>query len=190
MDLASLIVSLASHNADPSTTPDEEEAPALTTTVIGRNIHETGEVAAPPTTAPKPCAPSLPAAGTLDAKAFMKAVRWAKTRDEIIAAIAGYVGYDNRRDFGSQDQAAKAKAQRELAGNKVVGGPTRSEERTAARSLQGFVAGMPHPAQRILLNLQARERAAAEAMIDAKTPQEREAQRKILAQVRQAIEQL
>lgn len=188
MSLALRIASLVSHNADPSTTPDTDDAPAIVETVIARN-KPTGEQAAPKAPPPVVTLPSFP---KLDAKGFIAAIRKAKTRDESIAAIVSYTGHERVKvasDFGRFDAAARAQAQRELSG-KVVAGPSREEQRAAARSAQGFVAGMPQPSHRLLLNLQARERAAVNAMIDATTEAERQAQAKVLDEVRAAIDEL
>lgn len=187
MSLAHLIVSLSSVNADPTTMPEHEEK-VERATVVSRNA-PTGEQAAPIHSGPKMVGMTLPTAGTLDAKGFIIAARKAKTRNETIVAIASYCGYVQNGDFGSQEQAARAKAQREIRNEKVTG-PSREEERAAAKSAAGFVAGMPKPSQRILLNLQARERAAAEAMIDAKTEAEKAQHKAVLDQCRQAISEL
>jgi len=189
MSLANLITFVAGANIDPSTTPDmvEEET---TKTVVSRQavstpIHETKKDESMKRD-------PLPAAGTLDAKGFILAVRKAKSRDESIAAIAAYCGYDNRRNFGTQDQEARAKAMREIRGFQATG-PTREEKRAAERSVAGYVKGMPAPSQRILLNLQARERAAVDAMLAAKkagNPVEENEHRKMLDTIRKAIDEL
>jgi len=85
-------------------------------------------------------------------------------RNDLICAIHAYMGYDNRRDFGSQDIEARSQAQRELRG--VAPGPTLEEKRAASRSVGGFVAGLPDHKVRGLANLRAREVAAVEAMLD------------------------
>jgi len=121
----------------------------------------------------------IPPVGTYDARGFMVAMRSAgkrtsetgatytdasQIRNDEIKAIAGYCGYDSRLSHGSQDQAARAKAAREIKGQPVTG-MVRAEQRAMARSLQGFVAGCPDHVARQIGNLEARERAAAEAMI-------------------------
>ena len=120
----------------------------------------------------------IPPVGSYNATGFILAMRQAGRRaddrgipytkqDEIhndkIRAIAGYCGYDSRLPFGQQESAALMKAQREL--KPASAGPSRSEQRQANRSMVGFVAGLPDETRRTLLNLQARERASAEAMI-------------------------
>ncbi len=214
MSLANLIALVSSVNADPSTQPEHNVEPTIVQTVVGRNLpkperkSKVAKSAAPihDPNAGKSMTPgiSLPERNTLDAKGFLQAMRDAgkrvsaegkpvfqpnEVRNDQIKAIHAYCGYDNRLNFGSQDQAARAKAMRELRGVQVTG-PSREEQRNAARSVAGFVAGMPKPSQRILLNLQARERAAAEAMIDAKTAEEKAAHKVVLDQVRQAISEL
>lgn len=218
MDLSAIIALVSSHNADPSTTPDHDEPTVgflvrSTEPKASKPRASSGEQAAPIHDRPTIFGMVLPEKNTLDAKGFLLACRDAgkrsvekvnettgevirsvkfdqsKVREDLICAIHAYVGYDNRRDFGSQDVEARAKAQRELRGG-VVPGPTREEKRAAERSLSGFVAGMPTPAHRILLNLQAREQAAADAMLAAKTDAERKAQRQVLDQIQAAIAQL
>lgn len=177
MSLASIIALVSTVNADPSARADHEE-PA-DPQEQARPIHN-----------PTPMkGMTLPEKGTLDARGFILAVRKAKDRQETIQAIAAYCGYRLNGDFGSQDQAARAQAQRELRGERPLG-PSRQEQRQANRSAVGFVAGMPKPAQRILLNLQARERAAAAAMLDAKTEAEKEQYRSLLGQIQTAINEM
>lgn len=197
MSLANLIALVSSVNADPSTHPEHNVEPMVTETVVGRNMPKPSrkkEVQSAPIHNPnegKSMTPglSLGERNTLDAKSFLLTVRKAKTRNETIQAIHGYCGYNAAGDFGSQEQAARAKAQRELR-NEPVTGPSREEQRSAARSAHGFVAGMPKPSQRILLNLQARERAAVEAMLDAKSEEDKAKHRNELELVRQAISEL
>ncbi len=135
---------------------------------------------------------TLPATGTLDARAFIVAMRKATDRNEQIKCIAAFVGYDAKGDFGSQEVAARAKAQRELSGAPIQG-PTRAEVKAASRSMTGFVAGMPDNIQRKLADLQAREVAAVDAMLqhqkDAKDPSRSEDERLLssgLAEVERA----
>jgi hypothetical protein len=111
-------------------------------------------------------------------------------RDDLIKAIHAYCGYDVSRDFGSQDTAARAQASREASGKVIVVGPTREEVKAANRSLTGYIHGMPLPAQKLLANLRAREQAAAEAMIDAKTDAEKLEHGGMLATIRAAIDEL
>ena len=209
MSLANLIALVSSVNADPTTTPDFEEPAPTQVTVVRNAPTKERKVKASKSAAPihnpnagKSMTPgiTLPERNTLDAQGFLIAMRDAgkrrtaegkpfvdqrEVRNDQVKAIHAYCGYDNRRDFGSQDLEARAKAQRELRGApKVV------ETTAPSRSVAGYVAGMPQPSQRILLNLQARERAAAEAMIEAKTDEERATQRAILDQVQKAIDEL
>ena len=173
-----------------------------------------GEVKAPIHQKPQVFGATMPERNTLDAKGFLLACRDAgkrsfekvnevtgevvtlvkrdesKVREDIIKAIHAYIGYDQSRDFGSQDTAARAKANREASGRVVLPGKDRAEEKAANRSLAGYVHGMPLPAQKLLANLRAREQAAAEAMIDAKTEEERTAHKVMLDQIRTAIGEL
>lgn len=105
---------------------------------------------------------NLPAKGTLDAPAFLVALRKAKDRNEEIQAIAGFVGYDPRENHGTLMMRAKAEAQRMMRPISVSG-PSRAEQRSAANSLKGYVAGMPDHRARMLGDLLAREVQTAEA---------------------------
>lgn len=102
--------------------------------------------------------------GSLEAKGFLVGMRRAVTRDEQITLISAYVGYDRRGDFGQQEVAARMKAQREVSG-KVDRGPSRSEQRSAARTMTGYVAGMPDNLQRQIANLLGQEAATADTLI-------------------------
>lgn len=153
----------------------------------------------------------MPDRGTLDAKSFLLAMRDAgkrctaegkpfidqrEVRNDQIKAIHAFfyemrngqkvhVGYNPTGNFGSQEQAARMLAQRELRGApKVV------ETVKPSVTVAGYVAGMPEPSQRILANLRAREEAACAAMLDAKTEQERSAHEATLKQVQAAIDGL
>jgi hypothetical protein len=103
----------------------------------------------------------MPEAGSLEAKGFLLMMRNAKTQNEKIMAIAAYVGYNAREAFGNQEMVATMRAQRELRPIDTTG-PSREETRQAARSAAGYVAGMPDNQRKIVLDLLARERAAAE----------------------------
>lgn len=106
----------------------------------------------------------MPPVGSLEARGFLFALRKAKTRDEKIQAISAYVGYDSADNFGTQEMAAEMKAKAELRGA-PIGGPSREEQRVAARSAAGFVAGLPDNTKRKLDNLLAQEKACIETLI-------------------------
>jgi hypothetical protein len=173
-----------------------------------------GEVKAPIHNKPAVFGVAMPERNTLDAKGFLMACRDAgkrgfekvnevtgevsvvvkrdesMVREDLISAIHAYVGFDKGRDFGSQDFDARTKANREASGRGVGNGPTREEARAAARSMSGFVAGMPLPAQKLLANLKARETAAVDAYIDAKTEADKAAHQTMLTAIRKAIAEL
>ncbi len=214
MSLANLIAFVSSVNADPSTQPEHNvEEPKVVTVVRNAPQSESKRAKASKSAAPihnpnagKSMTPgiTLPERNTLDAKGFLLAMRNAgkrpndkglmvvhpnEVRNDQIKAIHAYCGYDNRGDFGSQDQAARAKAQRELRGEKFAG-PSREEQRAASRSVAGFVAGMPKPQQRIVLDLQARAVSLTDAMLAAKTSEERAKYKGLLDQTNDALAQL
>ena len=122
----------------------------------------------------------LPEPGTLDAKSFMMAIRNAGkrpnaagvrvynalfVREDTIKAISGFCGYDTRGSFAEQDHAARTKAQHEL-GTLKFGGQTRAEERSAFKSVSGYVAGVCDQNSKRVAELQAKERSLAESIID------------------------
>lgn len=100
--------------------------------------------------------------GLYDARRFMMAWRHSKNRDEQITALSGYKGYDLRKDFGSQEINALFYAKHETVG--ISPGADRNAVRSAQRTAQGYVAGMPHPQERLVMDLQARERSVLEMM--------------------------
>lgn len=136
----------------------------------------------------------LPDKGSLDAAGFMAAYRTAgkrpnsqgvlipvpsEKRTDVIKAIHGYfwtyqkigsqlvkvpVGYDARGNFGQQEQAALALAAKELGVSKVTAGKDRAEVKSAARSLAGFVAGVPDSRGKYLANLLAQREVIVEAI--------------------------
>lgn len=100
--------------------------------------------------------PGMLLPGTYDARRFMAVFRHAKDLTEKKVALSGYKGYDNRRDFASQEQEALFHVRRETVG--VAAGLDRTTERSAKQTARGYVAGMPKPQERLVLDLQARER--------------------------------
>ena len=165
-----------------SYSPSGDAAPKVVATVkVVKNpikthiVVESGEVAAPANKLPPPVSMVLPPSGTLDAKSFLVAMRRAKSRDESIAAIAAYIGYDGKVPFGTQDSRARDQAKREI-------NPPKAEafKRSVIPSVMGYVAGAPDHSERAHQNLLARERHAVNMMLDhdkasneAKTDQER-----------------
>lgn len=215
MDLSSIIALVSSHNADPSATPDHNVEVEAVQVVIGRNMpskkqvkqveSRKGEQAAPIHDKPAVFGVTMPDRNTLDAKSFLQAMLNAgrrindkggrytdpkEVRNDQIQAIHAFVGYDPTANFGGQEVAARAEASRRLSGKPIVLGPTKEEQRAASRSAIGFIAGLPKPEARILANLQAREQAAVDAIIAAKTEEEKVQHRAILDATQAAIRQL
>lgn len=178
LDLA-LSVSLASY-ARPETAPEgtvlsvqrlvQVDRPKKGRAISAKASTVKPVVAAEPTveSAPQPTNPSpngkvvgiaLPAAGTIGAKAFIMMMNRAKDRQEKICAIAGYCGWDGRLDYGQQESAALSKAKAEIRPINTSG-PTREEQRQAARSATGYVAGMPDALKRTVQDLIGRENLA------------------------------
>jgi len=132
---------------------------------------------------PIPVSCPLPEKGTYTALQFMTEIRTAgrrvnqdgmpytnqgEVRNDTIKAIAGYCGWDPMVSFGAQEAAARFKANREIAGNKRLGGPTVAEARSAARSLAGLVnaaQGKPDTKAVRIANLRAQQVLATDAMI-------------------------
>jgi hypothetical protein len=121
---------------------------------------------------------TLPEKGSLGAHGFMVAMRNAgkrtvdgkvifdsnKVREDKIRAIAAFVGYDVAGDYGSQELGAMMAAKREIR-PVDTSGPSLAEERSAKRSALGYVHGMPDNQSKAMLDLLAREKLAAEALI-------------------------
>ena len=106
----------------------------------------------------------LPEAGTIVASEFIKAMRQPKmTQQDKIRAIASYVGYNPRDIYGRQEAAAFQKAKRDLHGVDTSG-PTREEQRSALRSVTGFVQGLPDSVAPKIADLEAREKLSAESL--------------------------
>lgn len=117
---------------------------------------------------------NMPEKGTLNAREFLLAFRDSgkrqvegKTlfhpnlvRDDIIRAMAGYVGYDPTGDFGTQDQAARSKAQLEL--KPIVGEEYKRVK--VAQSIGGFVSGIPDNRDKRTQDLLAREAIAVDEL--------------------------
>ena len=141
---------------------------------------------------PGPAEPSIPGVVmpqrcTIDASAFMVAIRSAgrriatnvtegkvtnapytdprEVRNDTICAIHAYCGYNPHENFGSQETAARTQAMRDLRIQKVSGG-SRDADRAVARSLTGYVAGAPDNVAKRLADLNGRAEAAVERMID------------------------
>jgi hypothetical protein len=121
----------------------------------------------------KPVAPSpnaamatskLPPAGTIGAKAFMMMMVRAKSRDERIAAIAAYIGYQTGGDFATQEMLATIRAKGEISPIKVA--PTQEPVQTARHSAAGYVAGIPDNTRRMVLDLLGRENLAVSTRND------------------------
>jgi hypothetical protein len=158
---SALAFCLASYNVAPATTSTPSTVKVVKAKPKAVNV--SGAQAAPIHPASKQAAPvvmDLPSAGTMDAKAFMSARRWAKDRDETIQAIAAYIGYDLTQPFGLQDSAAVDAANREINPPKA-----REFKRSSIPSVAGYVKGAPDHGVRHVQNLQARERLAVDTML-------------------------
>lgn len=140
----------------------------------GRPIAAVKAAAKPVESTEKPAAPSpngkvvgitLPAAGTIGARAFLMMMNHAKSRDEKIVAIASFIGYQTGGDFATQEMGAMAKAKGEISPVKATG-PSLAETRSAQRSVAGYVAGMPDALRRTVLDLNGRIQLALDARND------------------------
>jgi hypothetical protein len=146
----------------------------------------------------------LPDKGTLDARSFLLAMRdagrrktaeglWYIDQTEIrhdqIKAIAAYIGYDGRLNFGEQELAAKLHAKSELFPQPI----DRSEWRrsgTPRNAPHGTVFGMPDMLAARQANLEAREREAAERLagyrrdfLDAKRTQDQRRESQVMMEL-------
>ncbi len=157
-----VLATLAASYSQPEEPTVTHTVVAKTTTVSRKVRASAAPTASVPSTnsAPPPVVMALPEKGSLDAKGFILATRKAKSRDEVIQAIAAFVGYDAKRDFGSQEMSAKLAAQRAMNPSSVVAAPYR---RSIVPSTAGYVAGMPDYNRRKLADLRGREELAAKA---------------------------
>lgn len=124
-----------------------------------------GSQAAPIGT-PRPRGVELPAAGSLEAKGFLVAMRRAKNRDESIFAIAAYCGFDTSANYGAQETAAKMRAQRELHPIKVDANEVWRRNGSPVQTVAGYVAGLPDMTANRLANLEAQEVVATESLLN------------------------
>lgn len=107
----------------------------------------------------------VPEIGSLGAHGFVTMMRKARDRQEKILAMQAFCGFDPRGDYGSQEMTAMMAAKRELS-PVDASGPSHAEQRSAARSAQGFVRGMPDNQKKIVQDLLAREKLATDAMVE------------------------
>ena len=190
-DLSAILAALAATYATNDSPSTNGTRPVVVTNtapktpkVKASKKKSSGEQAAPKNSAPAVLPPNLPAKGTYDGRAFLMVLRGAGqrskevtnevtgevsfqtyhdpslVREDTIKAIAGFVGYDAAGDFGEQDLAARAAAQREIK-------PIKSEafrRVLVSPTIAGFVSGKPNETAKLAVNLEARERLAADAM--------------------------
>lgn len=126
-----------------------------------------------------PTVSDLPKPGTLTAEQFIAIANGANVswhweenpttrttprqgadRDQMIRAIAGYVGYDPTRNFGDQEVFARRKAQQEIMPH------LRPVFTKPAMSVAGYIAGMPDERAKRLGDLRGRERLAVDTMLE------------------------
>ena len=99
------------------------------------------------------------AAPTADSKEVIK-VDASLVRDDMIKAIAAFIGYNMGESFGPQELTARMKAQTLLRPEPVA---TSVPVKLVGK---GFTAGLPDHNGKTIANLQARAVSATEAMID------------------------
>lgn len=118
----------------------------------------------------------LPAKGEHTAKSFLRAMITAgqrctvegkvytdpaHVRNDQIRAIAGYIGWDNSLDFGTQDSTARIQATSELHPM-----PATPAFRRINNSIVGYVSGLPNETAKRLGDLQGRERLAVDTLAE------------------------
>ena len=108
---------------------------------------------------------ALPPANSISAAEFLHRVNHVEhgvslTRDGIIVAIAAYCGYNRCLPFGLQEFSARWSAMREVKG---LTSP-KEHKRGHYAVVGGYVHGMPFETQKVVMDLMARERVAAEDM--------------------------
>jgi len=94
----------------------------------------------------------------MTAVGFMKLLRSARDRNEKIAAIQAYIGYDMQISFAQNEYAAQMAAQQELKPIKLGS--------IKYNYPAGVVAGVPNPVNKKLQDLRGREKLAAAAMTE------------------------
>lgn len=104
----------------------------------------------------------MPPKGSLGAHGYLKMMRGAKSHNEKVMALSAYIGYDMGRNFAEQELAANMQARKDIKGAVDISGPSREEIKSANRSAQGYVSGMPDNTQKKIANLLAREINTAE----------------------------
>jgi len=83
-------------------------------------------------------------------------------REDAIRAIHAFCGYDAAGNFGAQDTAARAEAQRQLRGGVVPAAAHRRGGASVSPSIQGYVAGNPDHLAKRKADLEGRERLAVD----------------------------
>lgn len=128
--------------------------------------------------------PTLPIVGTIDAVGFSMQIASAGKRlverevkgikltlpsymgdivrrDDEILAIAAFVGYDRRQPHGTQLDNARSRARFAICPELPIG-----YHRGTRPTLDGFISGMPDGARKVVLDLLAREKFAADGIAD------------------------
>lgn len=105
----------------------------------------------------------LPEVGTVAARDLLKLLNKATCRNEKILAIAGFSGYDPKKEFGAQEMTARFLAKSALNPVSIVG-LTRDEVKLRDKIAPGFVPGTPNFQEKKLLDLQARAALIEEQM--------------------------
>jgi hypothetical protein len=159
--------------------PTKVKAPKVAKTPKGKRVSKD---AAPKTLSSAVLPSNMPAIGSIDAQTFLLTLRGVGmrskedtnavtgevfirrfhdpsfNREDTIKAIHAFIGYDVAGDFGAQDVAARAEAQRQLRGNVVPAQYHRRGGACVAPSIQGYTAGAPDFAAKRKADLLGRER--------------------------------
>lgn len=96
----------------------------------------------------------VPEKGSLTAREFLRAMNRTNDRNDMIRAIAGYVGYDPAKEFGEQEYWARNQAKKELSPIKEEKTPPSGKR--VSQTIRGYVAGMPNLREKKLNDLQGR----------------------------------
>jgi len=135
--------------------------------LVGSTVEK--QAAKPAVSSPEKLGPTieLPAMGTLDAGGFQLAMRRATDDDAKRKALAGFCGVNMGKPLGPQIDAADMKARRELRPIMVdPSEPFKAIIRPIAPSVQGFIAGMPRPEERLMAQIKALELVKAGEIAD------------------------
>jgi hypothetical protein len=137
--------------------PEEKSSPTAITRQL-RPVRE--QVSATAKTSPAIPAVKKEHTALISARDFVVGMRRAKDRQEKVALISQYAGYDPAEDFGTQEMVALRKA------NQSINPPRNAGSYSVRPGAAGYVAGKPNPHEKEIQDLESRERLAVDKMLE------------------------